>query len=98
MLEWLIEKLPDDQREVLKMRYYKDLSFKEISEITDVSINTARKNEICNTKFKKVSGKAQHSITNQLKLNNIVCKESLFEYMNKNILYEKKLYSILLVD
>ena len=37
----LIEKLPEDQREVLKMRYYKDLSFKEISEITDVSINTA---------------------------------------------------------
>jgi len=37
----LIEKLPEDQREVLKMRYYKDLSFKEISEITNVSINTA---------------------------------------------------------
>ena len=37
----LIEKLPEDQREVLEMRYYKDLSFKEISEITDVSINTA---------------------------------------------------------
>ena len=37
----LIEELPEDQREVLKMRYYKDLSFKEISEITDVSINTA---------------------------------------------------------
>ena len=37
----LIEELPDDQREVLKMRYYKDFSFKEISEITDVSINTA---------------------------------------------------------
>lgn len=37
----LIEKLPEDQKEVLKMRYYKDLSFKEISEITDVSINTA---------------------------------------------------------
>ena len=36
----LIEKLPEDQREVLKMRYYKDLSFKEISEITNVSINT----------------------------------------------------------
>ena len=36
-----IEKLPEDQREVLKMRYYKDLSFKEISEITNVSINTA---------------------------------------------------------
>jgi len=40
-LKRLIEELPEDQREVLKMRYYKDLSFKEISEITDVSINTA---------------------------------------------------------
>ena len=37
----LIEELPQDQREVLKMRYYKELSFKEISEITNVSINTA---------------------------------------------------------
>ena len=37
----LIEHLPEDQKEVLKMRYYRDLSFKEISEITDVSINTA---------------------------------------------------------
>lgn len=37
----LIEKLPDDQKEVLKMRYYQDLSFKEISECTNVSINTA---------------------------------------------------------
>lgn len=33
--------LPDSQREVLEMRYYKDLSFKEIAEITGVSINTA---------------------------------------------------------
>ena len=37
----LIEKLSEDQKEVLKMRYYRDLSFKEIAEITDVSINTA---------------------------------------------------------
>ena len=37
----IIEKLPEDQKEVLKMRYYRDLSFKEIAEITDVSINTA---------------------------------------------------------
>ena len=37
----LIENLPEDQKEVLKMRYYRDLSFKEIAEITDVSINTA---------------------------------------------------------
>ena len=40
-LRKLIEELPEDQKEVLKMRYYKDLSFKEISEMTDVSINTA---------------------------------------------------------
>jgi RNA polymerase sigma-70 factor (ECF subfamily) len=37
----LIEELPDDQREVLLMRIYKDMSFKEISENTGVSINTA---------------------------------------------------------
>ena len=37
----LIQELPADQKEVLIMRLYKDMSFKEISEITDVSINTA---------------------------------------------------------
>ena len=37
----LIDELPDDQREVLMMRIYKDMSFKEISEQTGVSINTA---------------------------------------------------------
>ena len=37
----LIEQLPDEQREVLMMRYYYDMSFKEISEQTNVSINTA---------------------------------------------------------
>ena len=37
----LIEYLPDNQREVLILRYYKELSFKEISDITGVSINTA---------------------------------------------------------
>ncbi|WP_445382288.1 RNA polymerase sigma factor [Robiginitalea sp. IMCC44478] len=37
----LIDELPDDQREVLIMRIYKDMSFKEISECTGVSINTA---------------------------------------------------------
>ena len=37
----LIAELPDDQREVLKMRLYKDMSFKEIAEVTGVSINTA---------------------------------------------------------
>jgi len=37
----LIEELPEDQKQVLIMRMYKDMSFKEISEITGVSINTA---------------------------------------------------------
>lgn len=37
----LIRELPDDQKEVLLMRIYKDMSFKEISEQTGVSINTA---------------------------------------------------------
>jgi RNA polymerase sigma-70 factor (ECF subfamily) len=37
----LISFLPDSQREVLEMRYYHDLSFKEIAEQTGVSINTA---------------------------------------------------------
>jgi len=40
-LELLIEELPDDQKEVLIMRIYQDMSFKEISENTGVSINTA---------------------------------------------------------
>ncbi len=37
----LIEELPEDQKEVLIMRIYNDMSFKEISENTGVSINTA---------------------------------------------------------
>lgn len=37
----LVNHLPDSQREVLEMRYYQDLSFKEIADITGVSINTA---------------------------------------------------------
>jgi len=40
-LKKLIQELPDDQKEVLVMRMYQDMSFKEISEITGVSINTA---------------------------------------------------------
>jgi RNA polymerase sigma-70 factor (ECF subfamily) len=37
----LVEELPLDQKEVLVMRMYQDMSFKEISETTGVSINTA---------------------------------------------------------
>jgi|SRR5690606_7695123 len=40
-LRLLIEELPEDQKEVLLMRIYRDMSFKEISENTGVSINTA---------------------------------------------------------
>lgn len=40
-LKKIIEELPLDQKEVLVMRMYQDMSFKEISEITGVSINTA---------------------------------------------------------
>jgi RNA polymerase sigma-70 factor (ECF subfamily) len=37
----IIEELPYDQKEVVMMRIYQDLSFKEISDLTGVSINTA---------------------------------------------------------
>ncbi|MDR1729820.1 MAG: sigma-70 family RNA polymerase sigma factor [Prevotellaceae bacterium] len=37
----LMEHLPENQKEVLKMRYFEDLSFKEIADNTGVSINTA---------------------------------------------------------
>ena len=40
-LRHLVTLLPDDQKEVLELRIFKDLSFKEIAEETDVSINTA---------------------------------------------------------
>ena len=37
----LVDELPDCQREVVFMRYYQDMSFKDIADITGVSINTA---------------------------------------------------------
>lgn len=37
----LVEELPEDQKEVLKMRHYMGMSFKDIADSTDVSINTA---------------------------------------------------------
>jgi RNA polymerase sigma factor (sigma-70 family) len=40
-LKVLIQKLPEEQKEVLIMRHYADLSFKEIADLTGVSINTA---------------------------------------------------------
>jgi RNA polymerase sigma factor (sigma-70 family) len=40
-LKTLIQLLPEEQKEVLIMRHYGDMSFKEIADITQVSINTA---------------------------------------------------------
>jgi RNA polymerase sigma-70 factor (ECF subfamily) len=37
----LLDELPEDQKEVIMMRIYQDLSFKEIADLTGVSINTA---------------------------------------------------------
>ena len=54
----LITELPEDQKEVLLMRMYKDMSFKEISENTGVSINTAL-------------GRMRYALINLRKLSNI---------------------------
>lgn len=40
-LKQLVQKLPKDQKEVLELRYYQEMSFKKISQVTGVSINTA---------------------------------------------------------
>ena len=40
-LRKMIELLPEEQKEVLNMRMYADMSFKEIADATNVSINTA---------------------------------------------------------
>lgn len=37
----MLDMLPDDQKEVIVMRHFADLSFKEIAKLTDCSINTA---------------------------------------------------------
>ncbi len=40
-LHKIIDELPLDQQEVLKMRFFQDMSFKEIAEATNVSMNTS---------------------------------------------------------
>jgi RNA polymerase sigma-70 factor (ECF subfamily) len=37
----MLDQLPEDQREVIILRHYADMSFKEIAEVTGCSINTA---------------------------------------------------------
>ena len=53
-----IQLLPDEQKEVLIMRHYAGLSFKDIAELTDVSINTAL-------------GRMRYALSNLRKLMNI---------------------------
>lgn len=40
-MKFLIEQLPEEQKEVVKLRHYYDMSFKEIADFSNVSINTA---------------------------------------------------------
>ena len=40
-LRKMINRLPDEQKEVLNLRFYSDMSYKEIADVTNVSINTA---------------------------------------------------------
>lgn len=40
-IKYLVDQLPEEQREVVILRHYADMSFKEISQLTRVSINTA---------------------------------------------------------
>lgn len=51
----LIQQLPEEQKEVLILRHYANLSFKEIAELTGVSINTAL-------------GRMRYALTNMRKL------------------------------
>jgi RNA polymerase sigma-70 factor (ECF subfamily) len=37
----LLNQLPDEQKEIVMMRLYYDMSFKEIADQLDISINTA---------------------------------------------------------
>ena len=64
-LKKIIKELPEDQKEVLMMRIYQDLSFKEISELTGVSINTALgRMRYAVINLRKIINKHQIIITN----------------------------------
>ena len=67
-LKKLIDELSEDQKEVLELRFYKGLSFKEIAEETNVGINTAL-------------GRMRYAILNLIKL--IESKNLTFVYNNK---------------
>lgn len=59
----LIEKMPPRQREVFKMKYFQNCSYKEIAETLDISINTVENQIVKSHKFLKENlGKAYLSI------------------------------------
>jgi RNA polymerase sigma-70 factor (ECF subfamily) len=66
-LEECIEQLPPEQREVLMMRHEGELTFREIAEITDVSINTAL-------------GRMRYALINLRKMMNKAGKTAQTEY------------------
>jgi RNA polymerase sigma-70 factor, ECF subfamily len=62
-LNLLIEKMPPRQREVFKMKYFQNCSYKEIAETLDISINTVENQIVKSHKFLKENlGKAYLSI------------------------------------
>ena len=61
-LKMIIQKLPHDQKEVIMMRYYSDMSFKEIADFTGVSVNTTL-------------GRMRYAITN---LRKVIEKNKIF--------------------
>ena len=64
----IIDALPDPQKEVLVMRYYNDMSFKEIAETTGVSINTAYKGQV---DFRKLNIDENKDLARDLGINSI---------------------------
>lgn len=65
LLKRLIKELPDAQREVLVMRHYMDMSFQEIADATDVSINTA----LGRMRYALINLRKKMDRSNQLKQN-----------------------------
>lgn len=63
VLKLIVEELPEDQREIINLRYYAKLSFKEIAKQSDISINTAlgrMRYAIINLRKKIISNKDQY--------------------------------------
>ena len=91
-LRKIIDELPADQKEVLMMRMYQDMSFKEISEITGVSINTALgRMRYALMNMRKVIDKHQIILTNWYYNKNfcvVIKKPNLYYFMAK--IYSKK--------